>query len=734
MPEGRIAARIAARWNLVGTYRVERSLARGLAGAVHRARPLGGGPPVALRHLRADWSDRPAFAASWARCLLGASLVEHPNLAPLRDMGESGTTLHAAWDLVPGPTLGEILAAADRETALVALLQAARGLAALHDAGLWHGGIGPGAARGTIDDGVRLVDGGWPRDPDEPDDLGPVPLRRREAADERAVREAADAADAARRRADLDAFGKLLRGAKGIAGDRPLTELADRLAADPAAGPQPTAREVVVALESALGRTGGAFRPHPSEVDALREAATLHRDGPAARTWRMAVGIAAGVLALLIALAILAQAWLVAIGLAAFGALTAAACLVAGAIGQPDPILDRVRALAVGARTADLLAGAAVALLAVVVLGVIGAIRPLVVLALAAVALATLYRLEPHRRRREEERGPVEMVRSLVAGLRRQGVDEAAIRQFVRRDATTALFEAAFGTPPAGRPDGGPAPAEPPVDRAVRLLREGIVRALDRRLRRRRDGRLRELFVALEGRRQTAGGVNLLTARRRSWRVADALLAACGDLRAAMREGAIPAIGPALRAAAMAPEAVLIEHEATAAERRAIWGPLAAMLLGPRARFLVGSALLAGCVLWMHQNGMLPGARLRELAEQAAQVRDLEAARRVGAAAGALEVRLPGATVPLRAPGLPGTLARLASSLGAGMAGLVLVLSALRGGGRPLVLAWAGAIVALLIARGSTLNPATSLALATAAALGLLALFLPAPRRPTRGS
>jgi hypothetical protein len=731
MGEGRLASWLRSRGNLVGPYRIEGPLGRGQAGTVHRARPLAGGPPAALRVLRGDWAERPAYAFRWARSLLGASLVRHPNVARLHDLGEAGSSVYAAWDLVAGPTLGETLATAERDAALVALLQAARGLAALHEAGLAHGGFGPEAARGTIEEGLRLVDGGWPRDPDAPDDLGPVPLKRREAADERAVREAAEAQDAAGRRADLVALGRLMQGAMSVQDHRALRELAARLVADDPAAAPPTARDVVVALEAALGlAAGGAFRPHPSEVETLREAAAQFRDAPAARTWRLAVAIGAGVLVGLIGLAVLVQAWLVAVGLMLFGGLTVAACLVAGSIGERDPLIERARALVVGARGADLLAGLGVGLLALVVLGVIGALRPLIVLGLAAAALATLYRLEPWRRRRDETREPVETARALAAGLRRQGIDESALRAFVRREGAAGLFEAVFDEPAAAIPAGEGHP-EHPVDRALAAMRNGLMARLDRRLRRRRDERLRALFVALEGRRQTAGGVNLLTARRRSWRVADALIAAATELRNAPADGPAPAIASALRAAALAPDAVLIEHEAAAAaERPAIWGPLAATLLGPRARFLVGASLVAGCVLWMHQNGMLPGARLKELAQQAAQVRDLDAARRIGEAAGSLEIRLRDATDILRVPGLPGAIARWASSLGAGVAGLVLVLSALRGGWRTLGLAWAGAMVALLGAQGASLGGASAVALAVGAGLGLLALLWPERRRP----
>lgn len=725
MGESRLAAWWRSRFsrNQIGPYRRSQPLGHSLAGPVHLAYPRGGGPAVALRVLRGDWADRPAYAARWVRSLHGVSLLDHPHVARVQALGETGTAPWAAWEFVPGPTLGETLASAPTpEAALVALLQAARGLSALHERGLWHGGFGPDAARGTVESGIKLVDAGWPRDPDADDDLGPVPLRRREAADERVQRETAEAQDEQQRRQDLAAFGRLMQTAKAVQDRSDLREMAERLATPPTDAAPPPAREVVRALESALGLEGAGFQPHPSEREALHEATARWRDTTAAQTWRRAVAIVSGVLGLLILLAILAKAWLVVMGLSLLGLLTILACLAAAAIGVRDPVVDRARALAFGLRGPDLATAAAVLLLAIVVLGVIGALRPLIVLGTAAVVLAVLYRRELVRRLRQERQAPREMAAALVSGLRRQGIAESAIREFFAKEGSPGLYEAVFATAfPPSRSIG-----EPPVDRAVCWLRDRVIGFLDARLQRRQDATRRALFVALEGRRQTAGGVNLLTARRRSWRVADALVVTAASIREADAPGAVTSIGPTLRAAAMAPEAILVEHETV--DRPALWRRATDVIFGPRARFLVGAVLLSGCVLWMHQNGMLPHARLRELAEQAAQVRDLESAREVGEAAGRLPLRVSGPTRSLHLPGVPDALTALVSRLGAGVAGLLLLVSSLRDNRRTLGLVWLGAVIALFGTRGAGLALPSILAMAAGAALGVLAMFIPAPR------
>ena len=86
--------------------------------------------------------------------------------------------------------------------------------------------------------------------------------------------------------------------------------------------------------------------------------------------------------------------------------------------------------------------------------------------------------------------------------------------------------------------------------------------------------------------------------------------------------------------------------------------------------------LAAGCLVWLHQNDLIPGREIRELATRAAEVRDLDAARELGAAAGTVAIDLPAETEPLSLPPLPRSATAPLGSLGAGLAGLVLIVSA----------------------------------------------------------
>ena len=136
----------------------------------------------------------------------------------------------------------------------------------------------------------------------------------------------------------------------------------------------------------------------------------------------------------------------------------------------------------------------------------------------------------------------------------------------------------------------------------------------------------------------------------------------------------------AMREAAVKPEKVLLDHErgllpVPDRERSSLVAGAVTMLLGPKVRFLAGAALLAGCIAWMHQNAMIS-------AEHAAATgRGGEGGRRRGDPVPRRGRRRPcprsggQPTRPLDLPGVPPQLLTLVSSFGAGVGGLILIVS-----------------------------------------------------------
>jgi hypothetical protein len=229
------------------------------------------------------------------------------------------------------------------------------------------------------------------------------------------------------------------------------------------------------------------------------------------------------------------------------------------------------------------------------------------------------------------------------------------------------------------------------------LWRDWIAAWVEARLGARRQAREQVILQAVEERGMVAEGVNLLTARRKSRRVAEALVVVSAEIRAAKSAlvtgttGAVPpSIARAIHQAVDAPEQVLVEREHGLIRPETSW--LWELLFGPRVRFLFGAALVVGCLLWVDQNGIVTGAQIKEAATRAAEHADpLRALRDAN-----IDMRIPAQTKPLNLPFLPRGVANLFDGWGAGAAGLILILSALVCGARMTLFALPGAAVALI--------------------------------------
>src|SRR5262249_22632502 len=118
-------------------------------------------------------------------------------------------------------------------------------------------------------------------------------------------------------------------------------------------------------------------------------------------------------------------------------------------------------------------------------------------------------------------------------------------------------------------------------------------------------------------------GVNTLTARRRSKRVAEAIVAMVTDLRATGAPGIADAsesfaIAKVLQQAADKPDEVLSEHAQEPREPR--FGAILSVLFGSRLRVLAGAALVFGCLLWIDQNEIVTSEQVREAATKVKEV------------------------------------------------------------------------------------------------------------------
>jgi serine/threonine protein kinase len=129
----------------LGPYRIEARLGQGGMGIVYRALH-DDGRTVALKVLRDELAADDAFRRRLAREARAAAEVDHPNLAPVLEAGETDGRLWLAVRYVDGRSLAERLAAGGPlpVPGLVRLAgEVGAGLDALHGRGIVHRDVKP---------------------------------------------------------------------------------------------------------------------------------------------------------------------------------------------------------------------------------------------------------------------------------------------------------------------------------------------------------------------------------------------------------------------------------------------------------------------------------------------------------------------------------------------------------------------------------------------------------------
>jgi tetratricopeptide (TPR) repeat protein/predicted Ser/Thr protein kinase len=143
----------------VDRYRIERVIGRGGMGVVHLAHDPDLKRPVALKLVHAGpFVNRERLHARLQREARVLARLTHPNVVGVYDVGTHEGELFVAMEYVPGTNLRVWQESQPRSTdeVLAAYLQAARGLAAVHRAGIVHRDFKPDNVL-ISDDGRVLV-------------------------------------------------------------------------------------------------------------------------------------------------------------------------------------------------------------------------------------------------------------------------------------------------------------------------------------------------------------------------------------------------------------------------------------------------------------------------------------------------------------------------------------------------------------------------------------------------
>lgn len=145
-------------------YEVHDQIGRGGMGLVYHAHETGLGRPVALKVLPAEYAQDPERLDRFVREARTASMLNHPNICTIHALGEHQGCLFIVMELIEGETLRSLLARRPSWREIARLFrQAARALAAAHQAGVVHRDIKPENIMVRSDGYVKVLDFGLAR-------------------------------------------------------------------------------------------------------------------------------------------------------------------------------------------------------------------------------------------------------------------------------------------------------------------------------------------------------------------------------------------------------------------------------------------------------------------------------------------------------------------------------------------------------------------------------------------
>ena len=150
-----------------GRYRLERPLGRGGMATVYLGRDSELDRPVAVKVLAENLAGDIAFRKRFLREARLAARLSHPNVVGVYDAGEDADgRLYIVMECIEGETLADVLRARRRLPAAEAVglaLQACRGLADAHAAGLVHRDVKPQNLLLRKDGTLKIADFGIAR-------------------------------------------------------------------------------------------------------------------------------------------------------------------------------------------------------------------------------------------------------------------------------------------------------------------------------------------------------------------------------------------------------------------------------------------------------------------------------------------------------------------------------------------------------------------------------------------
>jgi serine/threonine-protein kinase len=147
-------------------FQIEGRIGSGGMAEVYRARDLMLERTVAVKLLREDFSQDPAFRERFRQEAKAAANLSHPNIVTIHDFGFDDQQIFIVMEYIPGTDLKTILESRGKlnvDEALRLIIQACAGVGYAHRAGLVHCDIKPHNMIVTPDQRLKVTDFGIAR-------------------------------------------------------------------------------------------------------------------------------------------------------------------------------------------------------------------------------------------------------------------------------------------------------------------------------------------------------------------------------------------------------------------------------------------------------------------------------------------------------------------------------------------------------------------------------------------
>jgi hypothetical protein len=440
---------------------------------------------------------------------------------------------------------------------------------------------------------------------------------------------------------------------------------------------------VIADLEKFLGVTSsGPFTPKEEHAAILESAVKQFNNAPAARQRKVAVLGFFGVLGLLVFLSAALGFRLIGVGVIGLGVMTLLGTFLTSGIIYRTHLFLKAREMLLDSIWSERLRWSLYAVLFLVALALFGLAPILIGEALLAAGFCALYHILIERKLVEERAKALAKAEGLLKTLRLRGLEEEALRQFVAKysgDNWEELYEALFGYDLMIQARQRLAATEGGKRRAKHAAwRDPIIHWLEGRQRAARERRERKVLQKVEQKRLESEGVSKTEAASRAAAAADVMVEGAAE----MKRGAADETAPLIETGGAAPapkkplfNAKQLMEAAAKAEKdntkRIKKGPgileiLYSVTIGPQPRFLLATLLIFGCSLWVYQN--------RDLVEAISATAHTATDEGAISASRLKEVE----TKPLKFGNLiPEPVGQVFSSFNPGVAGLLLIFSAI---------------------------------------------------------